>query len=123
MQQIEDALAGETFSKAETAEKLGVSTTTVDTWIARKLLPTDSVVGMKRERVPSLAVVKLAAEIDELRADGRERGLLVEALTRLEAEDPRWHEQFKELYGHARLPFVRNDYVSAAPGADWDPED
>jgi hypothetical protein len=68
----------------------------------------------------------LAGEVKDLRRSGRQRGLLVQALSRLEQEDPRWREEFERLYG----PGLRSggggddgEYVSAAPGADFGRED
>jgi len=123
--ELEQALAAKPhFSRTEAAELLQVSTTTLDNWIAKDLLPLRKVPDYKRERVPTEPLLALATEVKELRRMGQQRGLLAEALARLEREDPAWAERFAELYGReAKRPFNREDYVSAAPGPDWDPED
>jgi len=123
--EMEQALAAKPhFSRTEAAELLGVSTTTLDNWISKGLLPLRKVPDYKRERVPTEPLLALATEVKELRRMGKHRGLLAEALARLEREDPAWAEEFAELYGReAQRPFRREDYVSAAPGPDWDPED
>jgi DNA-binding transcriptional MerR regulator len=123
--EMEQALAAKPhFSRTEAAELLGVSTTTLDNWIAKGLLPLRKVPDYKRERIPTRPLLALATEVKELRRMGQQRGLLAEALARLEREDPAWAEEFAELYGkEAKRPFDRDDYVSAAPGPDWDPED
>lgn len=41
----------------------------------------------KRDRIPAHALLVLAREVKQLRRQGRERGLLVEALSRLEQKD------------------------------------
>ncbi len=112
------------FSQAEAADLLAVSKTTLDNWINRGLLPVVETEQYKRLRVPSKPLLELAAEVKELRRMGQKRGLLAEALSRLEQEDPEWRKEFADLYGdRAEVPVDRDDYVSAAPGKDWDPED
>ena len=84
----------------------GVSTTTLDNWISKGLLPLRKVPDYKRERVPTEPLLALATEVKELRRMGRHRGLLAAALARLEQEDPAWAEEFAELYGkEAKRPF------------------
>jgi hypothetical protein len=64
--------------------------------------------------------------IAQLRRSGRHRGLLVEALSRLEQEDPGWRAEFERLYGPGLGSGGGDDdgeYVSAAPGPDFGPED
>jgi excisionase family DNA binding protein len=112
------------FSQVEAAELLGVSKTTLDKWVALGRIPLENVTGYKRPRVPAEPLVRLATEVKALRRKGRKRGLLVEALSRLEQEDPEFRRAFGELYGDVEeRPFVRSDYVSAAPGPGWDSED
>lgn len=53
---------------------------------------------------------------------GRKRGLLVEALSRLETEDPGWRGEFERLYG-GRAGGADDDSVSAEPVADFGPGD
>jgi hypothetical protein len=129
-----------TYSKAQAAHLLDVSTTTLEQWIGSGLLPVVRVVGYKCGRVPVRPLLALAAQVKELRRHGRRRGLLVETLSRLEQEDPGWRAEFERLYGPG-LRAMRSDdlvkvdldsfgpddddgeYVSAAPGPDFGPED
>ena|ERR1700728_3376703 len=129
-----------TYSKAQAAHLLDVSTTTLERWIGSGLLPVVRVVGCKRDRVPVRPLLALAAQVKQLRLSGRHHGLLVEALSRLEQEDPEWRAEFERLYGPG-LRAMRSDdlvkvdldsfgpddddgeYVSAAPGPDFGPED
>ena len=60
--------------------------------------------------------------MEALRQLGQDRGLLAEALSRLEQEDPEWRKQFDELYETSRSN-GEDDFVRAAPGPGWDPED
>ena len=98
------------------------------------------VVGCERDRILARPLPTLAAQVKQLRRSGRHHGLLVEALSRLEQEDPEWRAEFERLYGPG-LRAMRSDdlvkvdldsfgpddddgeYVSAAPGPDFGPED
>lgn len=112
------------YSKAAAASLLAVTPATLDKWVASGLVPTVTVPDYKRQRIPARALVDLASEVSELRRMGRKRGLLAEALSRLEQEDPEWRRQFDRLYGQGLAATAAdNDLVSAAPGPDWDPED
>lgn len=120
--QLEEAFENQSTTKADAAQRLGVSTQTLDTWIARNLIPTIREKTHKRERIPLGPLLALVAEIDALREQGRQRGLLVETLARLEAEDERWREEIAPLLERARAPFERSDYVPARRKG-WHPED
>lgn len=113
----------EHFSKAEAAGLLEVSAPTLDKWVAMGLLPVVRVSEYKRDRVPARALLALAGEVKELRRMGRKRGLLAEALSRLEQEDPAFRERFEVLYGAGLRSDEDDEFVSAAPGPDWDPDD
>lgn len=125
-EEIERALAEHHphYSKTEAAELLEVSVPTLDKWIVQGLLPTEEVEEYKRPRVPAEPLLTLAGEVKELRRLGHKQGLLAEALLRLEQEDPEWAGEFNELYGPG-LRAMQEDaqYVSAAPGPDWHPDD
>lgn len=125
VRELESSLQGTShFTQSQAAALLGVSKTTLDNWVEKGLLSLQQVEGYKRPRVAAAPLLELAAEVRELRRMGQKRGLLAEALARLEREDPEWRQQFDELYGErARRPFNRDDYVSARPGSDWDPGD
>ena len=125
--ELEAGLAEQsTYSKAQAAHLLDVSTTTLEQWIASGLLPVARVVGYKRDRVPARPLLALAAQVKQLRRSGRHRGVLVEALRRLEQEDPGWRAEFERLYGPdlgSGASGGDGEYVSAAPGPDFGPED
>lgn len=121
-QQLEEAFEGQTTSKAEAAERLGVSAQTVDTWVERGLLPTVKDPRYARERVPLKLLMALVAEVEELRQQGRKRGLLIEALSRLETEDEDWRKEIDRLLERAAKPLDRSHYV-AAQRDGWHPED
>lgn len=122
--ELEAALVAKpNFSKAEAADLLQVSAPTLEKWVSAGQLPVQQVPEYKRERIPAKPLLELAGEVKELRRMGRKRGLLAEAMSRLEQEDPRWREQFEELYGAALSGDPDGEFVSAAPGPDWDPED
>lgn len=108
----------DTFSKAEAARLLEVSSPTLDAWIARGLLPVVQTPRYKRERIPADALVDVIAEVKELRRMGRKRGLLAEAIARLEDES----DEVRNLRKRASRSFDRSKYMPAVP-EDWDPED
>lgn len=112
-----------TYSKAEAAHLLDVSATTLEKWLERGLLPVVQVPRYKRDRVPAPPLLALAGKVKELRRLGRQRGLLVEALSRLEQEEPGWRGEFERLYGRGLRGGASEDYVTAAPGADFGPGD
>src|ERR1039458_4699030 len=104
--ELEAGLAEQsTYSKAQAAHLLDVSTTTLEQWIASGLLPVARVVGYKRDRVPARPLLALAAAGQEARGS--------------EAE-------FERLYGPdlgSGAGGGDGEYVSAAPGPDFGPED
>ena len=120
--QLEEAFEDKSTTKADAAQRLGVSAQTLDAWVARGIMPTVRDAKHKRERVPLGLLLALAAEIEALREQGRQRGLLIEALSRLEAEDDRWRDEIAPLLERARAPFDRSDYVPARRDG-WHPED
>jgi len=121
-QQLEEAFEDRSTTKADAAQRLGVSSQTLDAWLGRGLIPTVRDATHKRERVPLGPLLALVAEVEALRAQGRQRGLLIEALSRLEAEDSRWRQDVAPLLERARAPLDRSQIVSARR-PDWHPED
>jgi excisionase family DNA binding protein len=99
------------YSKTEAAHLLDVSSTTLEKWIDRGLIPVVQVPRYKRDRIPAHALLALAGEVKQLRRQGRQRGLLLEALNRLEREDPQWQRQFDDLYGEGLRAMQRGDLV------------
>jgi hypothetical protein len=100
-----------TYSKVEAAHLLDVSTTTLEKWVAQGQLPVVRVPEYKRDRVPARPLLRLAGEVKELRRLGRRRGLLLEALSRLEQEDPQWQREFDDLYREGLRAMRRGDLV------------
>lgn len=121
--EIRTSLADSTYSKAQAAHLLDVSATTLDNWIDRGLLPVVQVPRYRRDRIPAAPLLTLASEVEELRRLGRRRGLLVEALSRLEAEDPAFKSELNRLYGRGMPSGDSDEYVSAEPGPDFGPDD
>lgn len=100
-----------TYSKVEAAHLLDVSTTTLEKWVTQGKLPVVRVPQYKRDRVPARPLLRLASEVKELRRLGGRRRLLVEALSRLEQEDPQWQREFDDLYGDGLRSMKRGDLV------------
>lgn len=121
-QQLEESFEDQSTTKAGAAQRLGVSSQTLDAWVSRGLIPTVRDTTHKRERVPLGPLLALAAEVQALRNQGRQRGLLIDALSRLEAEDGRWHDEIAPLLARARAPLDRSQ-VASARRPDWHPED
>jgi Arc/MetJ family transcription regulator len=122
--ELNHAISGQdSYSKTFAARLLGVSPQTLDTWVERGLLPVVQTSKYKRERIPAEMLIALATEVAELREMGRRRGLLPEAITRLEERDPDTRKELDRLRHQAKRPFDRSKYVSARPGPDWHPED
>lgn len=120
--QLEQAFEDQSTTKADAAHRLGVSNQTLDAWLRRGLIPTVKSETHKRDRVPLGPLLALVFEVDRLREEGRQRGLLIEALSRLEAEDTRWRDEIAPLIERARTPLDRSQYRSARR-PDWHPED
>jgi hypothetical protein len=121
-QQLEESFEDQSTTKADAAQRLGVSTQTLEGWRSRGLIPTVRDKTHKRDRVPLGPLLALVAEVESLRSQGRQRGLLIEALSRLEAEDGRWREEIAPLLKRARAPLDRSQLASARR-PDWHPED
>jgi hypothetical protein len=121
--ELEAGLAEQsTYSKAQAAQLLDVSTTTLEQWIGSGLLPVVRIERYKRDRVPARPLLELAAQVKQLRRTGRHRGLLVEALSRLEQEDPGWRAEFERLYGPG-LRAMRSDDLVKVDLDSFGPDD
>ena len=102
---------GFSVPKTPAAAVLGVSVNALDRWIAAGRMPTVRRPGSAREEVDADALLELAVEVDRLREDGVERGVLAAAFERLAAEGkprrrPRPNMPAREL---------RSDYLSTTP--------
>lgn len=111
-----------TLTKRAAADIIGISLPTLNKWVARGLLPVERTRG-GRPRLLRDAVLELAERIDDLRQMGENTHLVAAAVERLQREDPDYQRQFEELYGPGLAATVKGDFLSAAPGPDWDPED
>lgn len=77
---------GFSVPKTPAAAVLGVSVNALDRWIAAGRMPTVRRPGTAREEVDADALLELAVEVDRLREDGVERGVLAAAFERLAAD-------------------------------------
>lgn len=74
---------GFSVPKTRAAAILGVSVNALDRWIAAGRLPTVRRPGSAREEIDADALVDLALEVERLREEGVERGVLAAAFARL----------------------------------------
>lgn len=100
---------GFSVPKTRAAALLGVSVAALDRWIAAGRLPTVRKPGAAREEIDADAVVDLALEVELLREEGVQRGVLAAAFDRLAAEGkpkrrPRPNMSAREL----RADFLRS---------------
>jgi hypothetical protein len=109
-------------SKQQAARTIGVGVATVDSWIARGLLSVQSVSGGE-PRLSRNAVLAVAARVAELRRMGQTPRLVTAAVDQMLREDPRYQREFAELYGPGLAAMRGGDFVSAAPGPEFGPED
>lgn len=77
---------GFSVPKTPAAAVLGVSVNALDRWIASGRLPTIRRPGTVREEIDADALLDVAVEVDRLREEGVERGVLAAAFERLAAE-------------------------------------
>jgi transposase len=113
---------GPTMTKRQAAAVIGVSVPTLDKWIERGLLPVESAPS-GRPRVARDPVLDLAERVEDLRRRGETRGLIAAAVDRMLREDARYQREFDQLYGPGLSALRRGDFVSAAPGSEFGPED
>jgi hypothetical protein len=102
---------GFSVPKTRAAAVLGVSVNALDRWIANGRMPTIRRPDSIREEIDADAVVDLALEVERLREQGVERGVLAAAFRRLAAEGkprrrPRPNMTAREL---------RADYLNSTP--------
>jgi hypothetical protein len=65
----------------------------------------------------------LAELVSDLREYGRERNLIVAVVDQLQRDEPTYQREFKQLYGPGLRALARGELVSAAPTAEFGPED
>jgi transposase-like protein len=113
---------GRGVSKAVAARVLGVSTNTLDKWIARGRVPTVRGSG-GRQLVALVPLVDLAAKVKQLREAGQTDGLLAAAIFELEQRDPAYLREFDELYGDSLDALGRGELVPATIPDSFGPDD
>jgi DNA-binding transcriptional MerR regulator len=112
-----------TMPKRTAAAIIGISVPTLDKWIARGLVPTETVNG-GRPRVLRDAVLELAERVEELRRKGQSRHLVAAAVDHLQREDDAYQREFEELYGPGLKALATGEkLVSAVPPEGFGPED
>jgi hypothetical protein len=118
---LRDELAP-SMSKRQAAAVIGVSVPTLDKWIDRGLLPVD-VAPSGLPRVLRDPVLDLAERVEDLRRAGETRHLVTTAVDLMLREDSQYQREFDELYGPGLAAMREGDFVSAAPGSAFGPED
>jgi transposase len=94
------ASKSKSMSRTAAAKLIGVSLSTIQAWVDSGLLEVERTDAPGRPQLARGSVQESAAEVAELRKRARETpGLLAEALSRLEQDDPRWRAEFDEPYG------------------------
>lgn len=119
--ELRDELAP-SMSKRQAAAVIGVSVPTLDKWIDRGLLLVETAKS-GRPRVLRDPVLDLAERVEDLRRAGETRHLVATAVDRMLREDPQYQREFDELYGPGLAAMREGDFVSAAPGPDFGPDD
>jgi hypothetical protein len=112
----------ETMSKSQAAKIIGVSVPTLDKWIEQRIVPVERAPS-GRPRVPRDTALDLAERVSDLRDLGRERNLIVALVHQLQRDDPTYQREFQKLYGPGLRTRATDEFVSAAPTADFGPED
>lgn len=110
------------MSKRQAAAVIGVSVPTLDKWLDRGLLPVETAKS-GRPRVLRDPVLDLAERVEDLRRAGERRHLVAMAVEHMLREDPQYQRESDELYGPGLAAMREGDFISAAPGADFGPED
>jgi DNA repair photolyase len=112
----------ETMSKAQAAKVIGVSVPTLDKWIEQRIVPVERAAS-GRPRVPRDTALDLAERVSDLRERGRERNLIVAVVHQLQRDDSTYRSEFEKLYGPGLRALASEELVSAAPTAEFGPED
>jgi DNA repair photolyase len=112
----------ETMSKSQAAKIIGVSVPTLDKWIEQRIVPVERAPS-GRPRVPRDTALDLAERVSDVRDRGRERNLIVAVVHQLQRDDSTYQREFQKLYGPGLRALASDELVSAAPTADFGPED
>lgn len=114
-------LLGPSLPKKQAASVLGFSVAALDKWIDRGRLPAVAKPGSSRLAVETRAFLELAGQVEALRREGQERGLLAEAFNRLGwPDDPTGRQVLREEIARLPRPNVsvqqlRADYERLTP--------
>jgi DNA repair photolyase len=112
----------ETMSKRQAAKVIGVSVPTLDKWIEQLIVPVERAAS-GRPRVPRDTALDLAERVSDLRERGRERNLIVAIVDLLQRDDSTYQREFQKLYGPGLRALTAGKLVSAAPTAEFGPDD
>lgn len=108
--------------KAVAARVLGFSVNTLDKWIARGRVKT--VEGRNGRQLVALGpLVDLAARVEDIRATGKQDGLLAAAILALQMDDPNYRQEFDELYGDSLEAMRKGDLIPFTIPDSFGPED
>jgi hypothetical protein len=99
-----------------------VSLPTLDKWIEQRIVPVERAAS-GRPRVPRDTALDLAERVSDLRDRGRQRNLIVAVVHQLQMDDSTYQREFQQLYGPGLRALASEQFVSAAPTADFGPED
>ena len=102
---------GFSVPKTRAAALLGVSVAALDRWIAAGRLPTVRKPGVAREEIDADAVVELAFQVELLREQGVQRGVLAAAFECLAAEGKPKRRPRPNMTAHE----LRADFLSSTP--------
>lgn len=76
-----------------------------------------------RPRVPQAVARDLAERVADLRDRGQDRNLIVAVVDQLQRDDATSQREFRKLYGPGLRALVIDELLSAAPRADFGPDD
>lgn len=102
---------GFTIPKTRAAALLGVSVNALERWIEAGRLPTIRRPGSAREEIDADALVELAVEVERLREEGVERGVLARAFERLAVEG----KPAARLHPNMPARELRADFLRSTP--------
>jgi len=125
VRKVEDRMrrrVGHGVPKAVAARVLGVSTNTLEKWIARGRVPT-AASSSGRQVVALEPLVELAAEVAQLREAGQTDGLLAAAILELDQKDASYLRDFSDLYGASLDATQRGELVPATIPDSFGPGD
>ena len=112
----------ETIRKTQAARVIDVSVATLDRWITHGIVPVGRPAS-GRPRVPQAVARDLAERVADLRDRGHDRDLIVAVVDQLQRDDATSQREFRKLYGPGLRALATDELLSAAPRADFGPDD